>query len=68
MKFIPFGVAVASVLPFAMAVYDPAQTQISLKLSNLAYCGKDAYTTLAFLGVLEGFQVSYVIYDARHDT
>jgi hypothetical protein len=55
MKFISFGVAVASVLPFAIASYDPAQTQISLKLSNVTYCNYQNYMTHNFTGVLEGF-------------
>ena len=41
--------------------YEPAQAQIALMLSNVAYCGGNAYSTYNYTGVLAGFQFKYKI-------
>ena len=69
MRFASALIAFAvSALPYTYAVYDPAQARVSLTLAQAAYCGKDAYLTHTFSGVVEGFEVTYVIYDPDHDT
>ena len=56
-----------AILPFAMAAYDPNQAQISLMLSQVAYCGRDQYMTHNFTGVCKGFKVTYVIYAEKQE-
>jgi hypothetical protein len=43
------------------------QAQISLQLSSLAYCGKDAFMTHNYHGVLSGFVPTYVIWSGKVD-
>lgn len=40
---------------------------ISLKLSDIAYCGRDAYMTHNFTKELSGFVVTSVIYSGKVD-
>jgi hypothetical protein len=47
--------------------YTDAQAQISLELSQKAYCGKDAYMTQAYTGVVNGFKPTKTIYNLIWD-
>jgi hypothetical protein len=59
----------ALLLTSASAItYSDAQAEISLNLSNVAYCGKASYLTYAFSGPASGFKATKVIYHAVDDT
>jgi hypothetical protein len=59
--------SIESPQPEVLGAYTNAQAQIALMLSNVAYCGKDAYMSHTYSGVLSGFKPTYVIYSGIVD-
>jgi len=56
------------ILPlYVYASYDYQIAKTSLFLSGAAYCGKDAYQSMALAGPASGFDVSTIIYDSATD-
>lgn len=51
----------------ALAAYSDSDMQISLHLSQIAYCGKDKFLNLDYTGVLQGFVATKVIYGGLID-
>jgi hypothetical protein len=47
--------------------YTDAQAQISLQLSQYAYCGVDAYLTMPFEYAAEGFVATKVLHNSIYD-
>ena len=48
--------------------YSDSQAEISLNLSNVAYCGKASYLSYVFSGPASGFKATKVLYHAVDDT
>jgi len=57
----------ATLFSIGFAAYSQTQSNISAELSAAAYCGKDRYTTIPFIGAAEGFVVTEVITDTVTD-
>jgi len=51
-----------TLLAFTQASYDETDLQVSLHLSQLAYCGMDKTLDLQYTGVLTGFVATKTIY------
>lgn len=48
--------------------WSKSEAEISCALSNLAYCGADMYSNLAFTGYTKGFIVTHSVYNKSKDT
>lgn len=50
------------------STFDLAQANIAVRLSGIAYCGKERYGNYTFRGNLKGFNVTKLIWDESSDT